>query len=291
MAKLTIMRGLPASGKSTMAKKLIEERGNTVRVNKDLLRKMLHFDNFSHRNEGYTRDSARKLVEHFLKTGINVIIDDTNLNPKTLQSWVDLAKETKSKIEHCEIQTPVKECIIRDMNRQDSVGAHVIYKMSMQHLEYLKGQSVIIADLDGTICNIDHRLHYVSADLVEKDWKGFFSEIPNDIVREDVRSLMENIAIDTKSQIIFVSARPETYRNVSEEWLSKNGMFMKGSSILIMREEGDSRPDTEVKSDIYDKYLKNLDIMAIIDDRPSVLRMWKTKGISNVIDVGKGIEF
>lgn len=59
MAKLTIMRGLPASGKSTKAKELLSV-GNTVRINKDLLRTMLHFDTFTGRNEGMTRDAARE---------------------------------------------------------------------------------------------------------------------------------------------------------------------------------------------------------------------------------------
>lgn len=57
-----------------------------------------------------------------------------------------------------------------------------------------------------------------------------------------------------------------------------------------MRDAGDKREDTIVKSEIYDKYLKDLNIINIYDDRPSVIRMWRAKGL-NVVDVGQGIEF
>src|SRR4051812_38724625 len=83
MAKLIIMQGLPASGKSTKAKELLEH-GNTVRLNKDLLRTMLHFDKFTGRNEGLTQDAALFLADNFLEKDINVIIDDTNFNPRTI---------------------------------------------------------------------------------------------------------------------------------------------------------------------------------------------------------------
>lgn len=39
MSKLIVMRGLPASGKSTIAQGRMVNDGNTIRVNKDLLRK------------------------------------------------------------------------------------------------------------------------------------------------------------------------------------------------------------------------------------------------------------
>jgi tRNA uridine 5-carbamoylmethylation protein Kti12 len=49
------MKGLPACGKSTKAEEIIRNAGNTVRINKDLLRTMLHFDKFTHVNEEHTR--------------------------------------------------------------------------------------------------------------------------------------------------------------------------------------------------------------------------------------------
>ena len=40
--KLLLLKGLPASGKTTFAKELVRSDGNWIRVNKDDLRNMLH---------------------------------------------------------------------------------------------------------------------------------------------------------------------------------------------------------------------------------------------------------
>ena len=58
-----------------------------------------------------------------------------------------------------------------------------------------------------------------------------------------------------------------------------------------MRKSGDKRPDTDVKKEILDKYFKDkIKIFTVIDDRPSVIRMWKENKL-DVIDVGDGIDF
>lgn len=283
------MSGLPGSGKSTKAEELIKEYGGTIRINKDLLRTMMHFDKFTHHNEDLTIKAARNMARFFLLTGTNVIIDDTNLNPKTLQSWKDLAKEVGdvmcSKIEYHHLDTPPEVCVDRDLFRAKKVGKSVIFKMALQFQNYMTGQKVIICDLDGTICDITHRLQYGKGET--KDWDIFFSLIPEDLPRTDIIQQVMLMSHDHNAEVIFVSARPETHRQATEKWLADHNVLGK---MLIMREANDKRPDTEVKSDIYDKYLKNLDIVGVFDDRPSVIRMWREKGL-NVIDVGQGIEF
>ena len=285
MSKLIIMQGLPASGKSTRAEELLREDGNAVRVNRDLLRTMLHFDKFTGKNEGLTKDAARTLARLFLEKGINVIIDDTNLHAGTVQSWVDLAKETDSKIQYERLTTPVETCLERDEKRQKRVGKHVIQKMALQHMEYLKGEKVVICDMDGTLADPTHRLKYAKGE--EKNWDHFFALAALDTPRKDVIEQAAKIKRDSGARLMIVSARPEKYRNDTLGWLAGQGI---SPDILIMREDNDKRQDTEVKADIFDKYLKNLAIVALFDDRPSVIRMWREKGV-NVIDVGKGIEF
>lgn len=297
--KMTIMQGLPASGKSTRAKELLLH-GRTVRINKDLIRTMLHFDKFTRLNEGLTHDASRALARHFLSSGISVIIDDTNLNPSTVQGLVDLAKELGSKIVHERIETPVAECVARDFSREKKVGAHVIKKMALQYKDYMAGEKVVICDLDGTLCDIDHRLHYVKHPKdcglcallggdcgFKADWDAFFRGIPYDTMREDVAATLCR-HIDDGASVIFVSARPERCRKDTEEWLAVH--FPHHYETLIMRQDGDHRDDTEVKLEIYEKYLKKLDIVKVLDDRPKVIRMWQSTGLP-VEDVGSGVEF
>jgi len=285
MAKLTINIGLPSSGKSTESEKQILAEDNTVRINKDLLRTMLHFDHFSGYKEGLTKDASRVLASHFLTAGINVIIDDTNLNPGTRQSLVDLAKARDAKIEYRDLRdVPVETCIERDQQRVKEVGKHVIQKMALQYLDYWKGERVVVCDLDGTLADCTHRQHFLTGE--KKDWKGFFAYIPNDTLRGHVYDHVRSLTVQGM-KLILVSARPETYRPSTMDWLKVNGVTYDA---LIMREAHDKRPDTEVKSDIYEKYLKQLDIVMVFDDRPAVIRMWQAKGLL-VEDVGNGVEF
>lgn len=277
-----LLKGLPASGKTTLAKELLE-KGNTVRINKDELRVMLHANKFTGYNESITRAMSRMIAKECLRDGINVIIDDTNLNPGTCQGWVDLAKELDAKIEYQDLtDIPVENCIERDWLREKKVGSHVIQKMALQYLDYRKGDKVVVCDLDGTLCNVDHRLQYARGET--KDWAKFFSLLGEDTLREDVRDKF----LPVKGEdLILVSARPEDCRRATETWLEKNDISY---SLLIMRESNDKRDDTEVKKEIYNKYLKNLDVIRVIDDRPKVIRMWRELGL-NVEDVGQGIEF
>lgn len=281
---MIIMKGLPASGKSTKAKELVEKYQPCVRLNKDLLRTMLHYDMWSGPKERNTRDASRELAKYFLSNSVNVVIDDTNLNPSTVQSWVDLAKENNAKIEYCDLtNVDVRECLFRDAGRTKPVGYSVIIKMALQHLGFMKDNEVIISDLDGTLCDINHRKHYVQG--TKKDWKGFFNDIAKDRLRHDVRTKI--LDIKAGRPLILVSARPEEYRDVTESWLNYYGIDY---FVLIMRESGDKREDSEVKKEIYNKYLKHLKIVKIFDDRPRVIRMWRELGL-DVEDVGDGIEF
>lgn len=293
MSKLIIMRGLPASGKSTRAKEIIEATGNTVRVNKDLLRKMLHFDKWSGNNENITKDVARLVVKDLLKANINVIVDDTNLNPGTFQSWKDLAKEIPNlRLDIEDMDAPLEECLKRDAGREDKVGENVIIGMAMQAGIYPKPEKgIVICDLDGTLADVEHRRHFVKQE--PKDWKSFFTAIKDDPVRDDIANMAFNFHKEGY-EVFIVSGRPEGGRSntdgrrETEAWLKDKGITFYKS--LFMRRSDDKRPDTEVKKKIFDKYFKNYSIHKVIDDRPSVIRMWREQGL-DVIDVGNGEEF
>lgn len=283
------MRGLPASGKSTKAKEILEH-GGTVRVNKDLLRTMLHYDKFTGKNEAITQDVSSIIVGEMLTRGINVVVDDTNLNPKTLEGWKTLAEFNDSTVDVIDIYTDVGECIARDFARaqqgERSVGKDVIIKMALQYKDFLKGEKFILCDLDGTLCDINHRLQYAKGET--KDWDKFFAGVPDDSLREDVWKEVCDASAEHQARVIFVSARPERCRKDTEEWFTKMGVG--GHYLLLMRPDHDKREDSLVKREMYDKYLKNLDIVKVFDDRPRVIRMWRDLGL-NVEDVGEGLEF
>ena len=290
MSKMYIMVGLPGSGKTTKCEQILMEDGNAVRLNKDLTRKMLHFGKFSGRREGQTREAVRELAILFLKTS-NVVIDDTNLNPRTMQGWKDLAKEENAKVEVIDMtDVPVEECVRRDAERQDSVGGTVIKNMALRYgLKQFNPDSVVICDIDGTISDTTHRLHYVNVpEGQKKDWKGFFSEIENDPVREDVLRMLIEYYNEGKT-IIFMSGRPEQYKEATLRWLAKYSLTF--AYTLIMRRDGDKRPDTETKKELFEQHFPDKSVIhVVLDDRPSIVKLWRDMEL-NVIDVGKGISF
>lgn len=287
--KLTILRGLPACGKSTKAAELIRASGNMVRLNKDLARTMLHFDKFSGRNEDLTHFSMTTLATALLaKT--NVIVDDTNLNPRVFEGWKQVSAEAGAKVEVIDMtDVPADECVRRDAVREKSVGYTVIRNMALRYgLQSFPPGGVVLCDLDGTIADISHRLPFVRKPEGEKkDWGSFFAAIPQDTVREDVRAKIEEHRAAGRT-IVFLSARPDTYQPQTVEWLSRHGL---DHYTLIMRPGGDKRDDTAVKQDMLDRYFRDRSaIHVILDDRPKVVRLWQSLGLP-VDDVGCGVEF
>ena len=287
-----MLQGLPASGKSTRAEKIVAQ-GNWVRLNRDLIREMLHFDKWSGINEGITVDTEKSLARYFLQhTKMSVVIDDCNLNPKNKDMWSTVAKDCNASFEVEKIKTDCYECVMRDEQREKRVGRHTIINMALQYdiIPNIKNSSLILCDLDGTLCDISHKLHYVKnlPEGQKKDWKSFFANIYKDKLRKDVCEQLLNRA-SLGHPVVFMSARPDTYRYETFGWLSF--MFPYPYLTLIMRKGGDTRPDVEVKKDMYERYFKGkYEIDTIFDDRPIVIRMWRELGL-NVTDVGNGVEF
>jgi len=293
MAKITLLIGLPASGKSTKAKELIKTTGNTVRVNKDLIRTMLHYDKFTGPNERLTEMAERAIATAMLSQGINVVVDDTNLNDKTIAAWALCAQVGEFKLEKIIVDTPLEDCIARDKKRGEEgerfVGKDVIVNMARRYGLYPRTRKDVICDIDGTLCDITQRLNFVK-DSDSKNWKAFFADIPNDKPREDVIARVRELS--KEFNIVLVSGRPDDYKKETIEWLAKYNVPYE---TLMMRQGGDRRDDDIVKKEILDKLLEKDQVHMIIDDRPRVLRVWREefKDYPNVEiwDVGQGIEF
>ena len=288
LTKLILMRGLPASGKSTVAKQLQKDIPDTVRLNKDLMREMLHFGEYNWRNEKQINQLEEFIAETLIRNGVNVIIDDTNLFQKHFDKWKALAVKCGSLFIEAKQTTDWRECVERDYNREKPVGEYVIKNFAMS-LGQVEGDFVI-CDLDGTLCDITDRRHLVNAGGGEKDWKAFFENIPGDKVRYEVA---EHVKFLNKIgyKIVYLSGRPEEYKQQTMEWLNKYGLDFNFT--LIMRKKGDRRDDVIVKREMLNKYFPDrTKILGVIDDRPSVIRMWKEElGAGRVHDVGDGIEF
>jgi predicted kinase len=283
MAKLTIARGLPGSGKTTWAK----TQHRAVRVNRDELRRMLHGgwtgEDWAERQ---VTKAQRATIEALLKAGANVISDDTNLSAKAVRDLTKLAARVGADAEvvdftHVSLQT----CIQRDAQRAEGerVGEQVIRRM---HERYLTGKEpaieleapdrkpdAILVDLDGTVAIMGRRSPY--------DTSRVHLDTPNQPVIRAVRAMYE-----AGHTILYCSGRTDDGREATETWLDKHvGVPHAG---LHMRVTGDSRKDSIVKQEIYERELKHAwHIVAVFDDRNQVVKMWRSLGLT-VFQVADG---
>ncbi len=269
--KLLLLRGLPASGKTTFAKDLVRKDGNWVRVNKDDLRNMLNGGKWSGKHERRIVQLERQLVEEMLKDGKSVVIDDTNFNLAHERRYREIAKQYNADFEIKEFDTPLEECIKRDNARPNGVGETVIRRMYNQYLKPAPAkytpdpmlQPAIVCDIDGTLAHMHDRSPY--------DW----NKVGNDKV--DIPIAWLTSVLFRSVSVILVSGRDESCREETEDWLAKNGICY---TKLIMRKEGDNRPDEVVKEELFNEHIRgDYNVRFVLDDRNKVVDMWRQLGL------------
>jgi predicted kinase len=273
MIKLIVLKGLPASGKSTYAKQLLaEKQGMYKRVNRDLLRDMLDDRKWSKNNEKGVVSAERALVGLFISNGFSVIVDDTNLSEKTSDMWDDIASELGVKFEVVDFtNVPIDECIKRDQKRANYVGEKVIRRMAREHLTKQKIEQdqnlphAVIFDIDGTLAITDHRSPY-DTKLCELD-----------LINEPVRLVLRHFDVSGVS-IILVSGRSDEFREHTQRWLVKYEIYPYE---LFMRKSGDTRRDNIIKEEIYTNHIKDkYYVDFVMDDRDRVVDVWRRLGLS-----------
>lgn len=131
MAKLTIVRGLPGSGKTTWAKAQLD----AWRVNRDDIRAQYTgvWDYGHDSMERLVTVLQQQLVVELLSRGCHVIVDDTNLDWRHVQiliGWARSVRDVSVQVEVKEfLHVPVWMCIARDAQRLNPVGEDVIKGM------------------------------------------------------------------------------------------------------------------------------------------------------------------
>ncbi len=134
----------------------------------------------------------------------------------------------------------------------------------------------IIIDLDGTLCNVSHRVHFVKQS--PPNWPAFFDACVDDTPNAAVVALFHMIRA-VGVTVIYVSGRPETHRGYTETWLDRYGL--DDDTLLLMRPAGDYRPDAIVKRELYEVHIAGrYDILFTVDDRSAVVAMWRELGLT-----------
>ncbi len=141
---------------------------------------------------------------------------------------------------------------------------------------------VVIVDIDGTLADVRHRLHYIKGPG-KKNWKLFFQNQIHDKPYGDIAQQVRTLA--PNHEIVIVTGRPEEYRVGTEEWLRK---YRIPFSRIYMRPAGDHRPDYVVKADILQEIGPERVLKAFEDQEP-VCELYRDAGI-DVVQVSNGEE-
>ncbi len=129
MTTLYMLRGLPASGKSTWAKEQIKEKC-WKRVSRDDLRLMIDDGEYTPENETFIKYIQDHIIKVLSQSENTIIIDNTNLKEIDEKHFNWLANELSIDFEIMDFtDVPLEICIERDKNRSASVGEKVIRDM------------------------------------------------------------------------------------------------------------------------------------------------------------------
>jgi predicted kinase len=270
--KVTVLKGLPGSGKSTWAREqVLKSRGEIKRINKDDLREMLDAGEWSRGNERFILAARDALILAAVDRGKNVLVDDTNLAPEHEARIRELVRG-KAEVDVRFFEADVDECIKRDLKRTRSVGERVIRQMYEQ---FLKPQpelynpepelpAAVICDLDGTLAHLNGRNPYDATDCEQDEL--------NHVVAGILRMHEE-----TGVLVVLLSGREDEYRAPTMRWLERHGVK---HAELHMRATADNRKDSIIKRELFDREIRHrYRVLYVLDDRNQVVEMWRAMGL------------
>lgn len=282
--------GIPASGKDTWAFEQWMDDPTIWITNRDDLRAMHHTQSHSIHQYKYTKAKERDVTDRqldgakaALERGNSVIVSDTNLNPKTRTVWARLANEMGVPLHYKVMDTPLATCIKRNAKRAEYVPESVLIRMEQAMRKYQgkyfhdrsnpdKLPECVIFDIDGTL-----------ADMTGVRGPFEWDKVGLDKPREFVCEYLRMLEREDYFQIVVFSGRDGACELETRQWLHEQGLNF---DLLAMRAAGDDRPDTIVKEEMFDKYIKGkYHVNHVVDDRKAVCQLYESMNFE-VMNVG-----
>lgn len=141
MPKIILTRGIPGSGKSTWAKKWVEEDPtHRVRWNNDDFRRMLGLYWVPER-ETLVSIVMSDFIYYAMTIGYDIVIDNMNLNKKY---WDFIQDQINSLNKRYTLEfkdffdISLEECIERDSKREHSIGEKAITETYNKYKDIIK---------------------------------------------------------------------------------------------------------------------------------------------------------
>lgn len=290
MARLTILRGISGSGKSTWARSF---PGKIV-VSRDDLRATF-FPNFtpeqyyaspilSDMEDSITRIQDAAIVAA-LAGGRDVIVDDTNIEWKYVKRLAEIGFKAGVEVDVQTFDVPLHVALNRNASRWNAGGRFVpadVIRRQHSRLQGTKDRTLdspeppkpykgtpgkpkaFLFDLDGTTFHMGNKRSPYAHNVDVDD--------PDEVVLDIVFRLQESGLLG-----VAMSGREEITRDLTLKALNDNGIEPEA---LFMRANKDMRKDSIVKAELFDTYVRdNYDVQFVLDDRDQVVAMWRAMGI------------
>ncbi|MFA5604160.1 MAG: hypothetical protein WDA12_04870 [Bacilli bacterium] len=141
-----------------------------------------------------------------------------------------------------------------------------------------------IFDLDGTLCDHDHRVSHIlraRESGLRPDYDAYHSACIFDPIRKPEVTILNSIQMWSNHRTALCTGRPEKFKKLTEDWLEENGIEY---DVLAMRPIGDYLSSAEFKRDWYLNDFKihypDSVVMGVFEDRKSVVDMWRSLGLT-----------
>lgn len=293
MPKIILTQGIQGSGKSTWAKKWVEEDPiHRVRWNNDDCRRMCGPYSVLER-ESFITSTRHSFIHKAMIDKKDIVIDDMNLNTRTTEYYEKIVKAyndqntDKYVLEYKQFfNISVDECILRDSMRPNPIGEKIIKSTYRKYRDYIINQSVnnmydnlvpnnpklenaIICDIDATLSlNLKGRPFY---------GEGCAEGIADDIVIEPIANILRTMSKNNK--ILIVTGREGTPEIIeaTKNWLINNNIHYDS---IYLRPVKDYSPGAECKKEIYNNYIKGkYNVSFVLEDNKKCVNMWRSEGL------------
>jgi len=319
MNRCILMRGYPGCGKSTRAKELSDEFGNCSIVSADnYWIDSNGFYKFDVSKLKLAHEYCYNEFKKAIAAGRNVIVDNTNLKFEDCKKYFDYILKNNNvgthryAIDICEVSyNDLDTAISLRSNREDGKnipsekirGMYDIFRKincvslmlsnytnkidfvfpkDVVEYNWLENSSTDKTKKDCVICDLDGTLSiFKLADgtLLRNAFDA--STCESDLINVAVAKAISAFEL-VGNEIIFLSGRENKYRKETEAFLNRvsEKYGLNKNHKLYMRAAGDFRSDDIVKSEIFSNNIKDkYNVVCVFDDRPKVVRLWRSLGL------------
>ncbi|MFH0241061.1 hypothetical protein ACGRHY_01145 [Streptomyces sp. HK10] len=139
----------------------------------------------------------------------------------------------------------------------------------------MASRSLAVFDLDGTLADVRHRLHFLDG---RRDWEAFFAAAPGDPPLAESVELALTAA--GEHEIAYVTGRPEERcRRDTLRWLARHGL---PDGPLLMRAGRDRRPARVTKPELLRGLARERTVAVVVDDDHQVCDAYEADGFTVV---------